>query len=305
VAADSATTTPGSVVGYAITVTDTGQTPYAPATVTADLANVLNDAAYNGDAAATSGAVAYAGHILTWTGDLAPGDTAAITYSITIDNPDNGDKHLVTTAVSTDPGSTCPPGGANPACTATVTDLIPALTIIKTASAASAAPGTAVDYAITVDDTGQTPYAGATVTDDLAGVVGAAAYDGDAAATIGAVSHAGPALGHHQQPRDRRREPGQHRHLGRARQHLPAGNQQPPVHRDHRRHHRPADHDRPRHRGPGLRDARDHHHLQPGNRGRDRRPRLRRRLGRHRVLEQFHYRSRRPGRDHPGRQRAL
>ena len=190
--AGSATTTPGSVVHYTITVADTGQTSYTGATVTDDLTNVLNDSAYNGDATATSGGVTYAGHILTWTGNLAPGDTATITYSITIDNPDNGDKHLVTTVVSTDPGSTCPLGSANPACTAIVTDLIPALTIIKTANVASAAPGSAVNYTITVSDTGQTPYTGATVTDDLSGVLGAAAYNGDAAATIGAVSYAAP-----------------------------------------------------------------------------------------------------------------
>ena len=192
--AGSATTTPGSVVGYTIAVTDTGQTPYAPATVTADLANVLNDAAYNGDAAATKSSVAYAGHVLTWTGNLTPGDTATFTYSITIDNPDNGDKHLVTTAVSTDPGSTCPPASGNPACTATVLDLIPALTITKTANVASAAPGTPVDYTITVADTGQTPYTGATVADDLSGVLGAAAYNNDATATIGTVAYASPTL---------------------------------------------------------------------------------------------------------------
>jgi uncharacterized repeat protein (TIGR01451 family) len=192
--AGSATTTPGSVVGYTIAVTDTGQTPYAPATVTADLANVLNDSSYNGNAAATSGGVGYAGHVLTWTGNLAPGDTATITYSITIDNPDNGDKHLVTTAVSTNPGSTCPPASANPACTAIVTDLIPALTITKTADVASAAPGTPVHYTITVADTGQTPYAGATVTDDLAGVLGAAAYNDNATATTGTVAYASPTL---------------------------------------------------------------------------------------------------------------
>jgi uncharacterized repeat protein (TIGR01451 family) len=192
--AGSATTTPGSVVGYTITVTDTGQTPYAPATVTDDLANVLNDSAYNGDAAATSGSAAYAGHVLTWTGDLAPGGTAAITYSITIDNPDNGDKHLVTTAVSADPGSTCPPASANPACTATVNDLIPALAITKTASTATATPGSAVQYTITVTDAGQTPYAPATVTDDLTGALADAAYDHDAAATAGALSYTAPAL---------------------------------------------------------------------------------------------------------------
>ncbi len=190
--AGSATTTPGSVVHYTIAVADTGQTTYTPATVTDDLANVLNDSAYNGDATATVGAVTYAGPVLTWTGNLDPGGTATITYSITIDNPDNGDKHLVTTAVSSDPGSTCPPASANPACTANVTDLIPALAIIKTANTASAAPGTAVDYTITITDTGQTPYTGAAVTDDLTGVLGAAAYDNNAAATAGTVSYAAP-----------------------------------------------------------------------------------------------------------------
>jgi uncharacterized repeat protein (TIGR01451 family) len=75
-----------------------------------------------------------------------------------------------------------------------VTDLIPALTIVKIANVASAAPGTAVNYTITVADTGQTPYTGATVSDDLTGVLGAAAYNGDAAATIGSVAYAAPAL---------------------------------------------------------------------------------------------------------------
>ena len=166
--------------------------------------------------------------MLTWTGNLAPGDTATITYSITVDNPDNGDKHLVTTVVSTDPGSTCPPGSANPACTATVTDLIPALTITKTANVASAAPGTAVDYTITVADTGQTPYTGATVTDDLTGVLERGRLQRrrrrhhrhrllrqphphlDRRPRAGRHGHH-HLLGHHQQPRDRRHQPDQHR----------------------------------------------------------------------------------------------
>ena len=49
-------------------------------------------------------------------------------------------------------------------------------------------------YTITVADTGQTPYTAATVTDDLTGVLGDAAYDSDAAATAGTVSYASPTL---------------------------------------------------------------------------------------------------------------
>ncbi len=178
--ASTATTTPGSVVQYTITITDTGQTPYTGATVTDDLTSVLDDAAYNNNAAATAGAVSYTSPVLTWTGNLDPGDTAVITFTITISNPDTGDKHLVNTVTSTTPGSTCPPAGPAPACTATVTDLIPALTITKTATTATTTPGSTVGYTITITDTGQTPYTAAAVTDDLTGVLADAAYNNDA-----------------------------------------------------------------------------------------------------------------------------
>ncbi len=192
--ADSSTTTPGATVQYTITVADTGQTSFAGATVTDDLTNVLDDSAYDGDATATIGTVGYASPVLTWTGDLAPADTATITYSVTVNNPDTGDKHLINTVVSSDPGSTCPPDGTDPACTSAVTDLIPGLTIAKTASVATTTPGSPVQYTITVADTGQTSYLPATVTDDLTGVLGSAAYNADATATTGTVGFASPVL---------------------------------------------------------------------------------------------------------------
>jgi uncharacterized repeat protein (TIGR01451 family) len=193
-AASASTTTPGSTLQYTITVADTGQTSYTGATVTGDLTGVLTDAAYNGDAAATAGTVGYASPVITWTGDLAPGGTATITYSVTVDNPDTGDKRLVSTVVSSSPGSTCPADGTSPACTSIVTDLIPGLTITKIASAATTTPGSTVGYTVTVADTGQTSYTGATVTDDLTGALGSAAYNGDAAASAGTVGYASPVL---------------------------------------------------------------------------------------------------------------
>ena len=78
-------------VGYTITVTDTGQTPYTGATVTDSLSGILGATVYNGDAAATAGTVSYASPDLTWTGNLNPGDSATITYTVTVDNPDTGD----------------------------------------------------------------------------------------------------------------------------------------------------------------------------------------------------------------------
>ena len=40
-----------------------------------------------------------------------------------------------------------------------------------------------MDYTVTITDTGQTPYTGITVTDDLTGLLDDAAYDSDATAT--------------------------------------------------------------------------------------------------------------------------
>jgi uncharacterized repeat protein (TIGR01451 family) len=76
----------------------------------------------------------------------------------------------------------------------TITSLVPALTITKTADTGSAAPGATVHYKITVADTGQTAYTGAALTDSLSGVLDDATYGNDAAATAGAVSFASPDL---------------------------------------------------------------------------------------------------------------
>ena len=54
--------------------------------------------------------------------------------------------------------------------------------------------GGTVHYTLTITDTGQTPYTGITVTDDLTGLLDDAAYGGDAAATAGSVSFTSPDL---------------------------------------------------------------------------------------------------------------
>ncbi|MEV4525440.1 fibronectin type III domain-containing protein [Streptosporangium sp. NPDC049304] len=192
--ADTQTVAPGGTVTYTTTVTNTGQTPYSGAQVTNQLAQVLNDSVYNDDAAATTGTVAFAGSNLTWTGDLATGGSATITYSVTVDNPDLGDRQMTNVAVSSTPGSTCPAGGTNTACTSTVAVLVPALTVVKTANAATTTPGATVGYTVTVTNSGQTPYTGATVTDALGGVLDDAVYNADATASSGSVSYTSPTL---------------------------------------------------------------------------------------------------------------
>jgi uncharacterized repeat protein (TIGR01451 family) len=155
------TTTPGSTVVYTLTVTNTGQTPYTGVSVTDPLTGVLDDAAFSNDASTSSGSVSYASPDLTWTGNLAPGATATITFSVTVNDPDTGSKSLTTTVTSAAAGNNCPAGGTDPQCTTTVTVLTPALAITKTATASATTPGSTVGFTITITitvaDTGQTP----------------------------------------------------------------------------------------------------------------------------------------------------
>ncbi len=212
-----------------------GQTAYSGAVVTDDLTGLLNDAAYNGDAAGNAGGRCRTqAPMLTWTGDLSRGDSVTVTYSVTVDNPDTGGKLLSNNGYLGRgvgrPARRTRPGGS---CRVTITVLTPALTIVKTASTATAVPGQAVIYTITVTDSGQTPYSGATLTDDLTGVLGDAAYNGDASATAGLVSYASPTLtwtGNLSAGRHRDRHLHRHRRQPRHRRPRCSPNTVPPQH---------------------------------------------------------------------------
>ena len=156
VSAGTSTTTPGSVVQYTVTVTNSGQTAYTGATFTNPLSGLLDDATYNNDAAATAGSVSFASSALTWTGNLAVGATATVTFSVTVKDPDTGDKLLVDTITSTTAGSNCPSGSTDSRCTATVPVLVPGLQISASAGSATTTPGSVVTYTVTVTNSGQT-----------------------------------------------------------------------------------------------------------------------------------------------------
>ena len=133
---------------------------------------MLDDAGYNGDAAATAGSVSYSSPNLTWTGNLAPGASATITFSVTVNNPDTGNKTLASTITSATAGSNCPSGSTDPRCASTVTVLVPGLTIAVSANTGTATPGSVVQYTVTVTNTGQTAYTGAAFSDSLSGAAG-------------------------------------------------------------------------------------------------------------------------------------
>lgn len=121
--ADVASVVPGGTVHYTITVTDTGQTSYPGATLTAPLTGVLDDATYNYDARASAGTVSFATPNLTWTGALSSGQTATITYSVTVHSSADNDTDTATltdTVTSPTPGNNCPSGSADPHCSIAV-----------------------------------------------------------------------------------------------------------------------------------------------------------------------------------------
>ena len=177
----------GGSVTYTIVAQNTGQSDYATASITDSLSSVLPDAVYAGDATASVGTVAYSSSssTLSWSGPLAVGASVTITFSVTVRDPDPGNKRLLNTVVSTTDGSNCAAGSGDSRCTSSVTVLVPALTLVKTANQTTTAPGGVVVYTVTITNSGQTAYTGATFTDSLAGVLDDASYDGDVAASSG------------------------------------------------------------------------------------------------------------------------
>lgn len=102
---DAAVVSPGDALRYAVAITNTGNADIPegdPAIVTDDLGGVLDGAAYNGDVSATSGGVVVSGATLTWTGGLEIGETATVTYSVTVADTVRDGSHLVN-VVTSDP----------------------------------------------------------------------------------------------------------------------------------------------------------------------------------------------------------
>jgi hypothetical protein len=92
--ANVASTTPGSVVRFTATFTNTGQTFYDNITVAADVTDVLDDAIPNGDQTASSGTLEVTSTGLRWTGSIPVGGTVTVTGTVTVKSPDPGNKVL-------------------------------------------------------------------------------------------------------------------------------------------------------------------------------------------------------------------
>ena len=155
-----ATTTPGSVVRFTATFTNTGQAPYTGITVASNISDVLDDATPNGDQTATSGTLTLTATGISWTGSIPVGGTVTVTGTVTVNNPDTGNKLLASTITTAAAGSNCPAAAPAAACSVSVPVLVPGLAIAQAANVPATTPGSPVRFTVTITDSGQTPYTG-------------------------------------------------------------------------------------------------------------------------------------------------
>ena len=187
---DKTTFTPGETLNYTITVTNNGAAP-ANVSVNDNLSGILDDAAYNGDAAVTGGgSTSYTAPTLTYTNpSLGAGQTATITFSVTTANPGTGDKSMPNKVVSN--LGNCVQGSTDPKCSTLSSG--PNVTVTKVADKTTFTPGETINYTITVENTGAAS-ANVNWTDDLSQLLDDATYNGDATSTGGAVGYSAPTL---------------------------------------------------------------------------------------------------------------
>jgi uncharacterized repeat protein (TIGR01451 family) len=198
--------TPGDVVTYTIEVVNDGGTDLvAPdaAEIDDDLSAVLDDATFNdGSAMATTGTATFSDSTLSWVGELLVGQTATITYSVTVNNPNEGD-FLLRNAVATNgpmcqPPTITDPGDPNFDERCVVADPVAGVhyekTIIEPADPTTLGPGDTFTYRVVVTNVGQADLTGLSFTDDLSGVLLHATYLDNASTTAGTVSYSAPVL---------------------------------------------------------------------------------------------------------------
>lgn len=112
---------PGDEITYDVTITnldDPDAVAIEGVVVNDDLSDVLDDATVTSGPTTTSGSVSITGDTLTWEGDLAPGATVTVTYTVTVNDEDDlGDRVLRNVVSSGDERAVnCPPGDPGPEC---------------------------------------------------------------------------------------------------------------------------------------------------------------------------------------------
>ncbi|MCX5200195.1 GEVED domain-containing protein [Streptomyces sp. NBC_00237] len=166
---------PGGRITYKVTAKNEGTAPFPGASVTDNLADVVDDARLNGDQAVTKGprgTLTAGADFIKWTGDLGAGEDMEFTYSVTVNTRPGGNKRLNNKLLA--PASNCDSGSTDPDCSTGGDDAtggLPTFDIAKAVDTAKPTAGQTVTYTVTMKNSGSQPYPNATFTDDLTDVV--------------------------------------------------------------------------------------------------------------------------------------
>ena len=189
---------PGDAITYKVTATNTGDGAYDatnPAVVFDDITEVLDDADFDitSMSADKLGELDYEAPLISWVGELAPGETVTITYEVTLKGGGDGVVRNIAWNPE-DPEDRVPPAECaedDPSCDEITTNL-PKLTVEKTADKdAAAGPGDIIEYTVTVTNPGPgdfTTLNPATMTDDLSDVLESGELVGAAVTSTGEAS---------------------------------------------------------------------------------------------------------------------
>jgi large repetitive protein len=111
----------GAAEAYTVTITNTATSTYTGVTLSDPLSGILDDATYSNNATATSGTVSYSASTVGWSGNLASGASATISFTVITNNPDTGDHILENTVTSATPGTNCAIGSTDSRCVTATT----------------------------------------------------------------------------------------------------------------------------------------------------------------------------------------
>ncbi|MFC7306404.1 hypothetical protein ACFQVC_19530 [Streptomyces monticola] len=154
------TVEPGGTLTYTVKAKNISRLPYPSAKFSDDLTDNLDDATYNNDAKATIGDVSYSEPKVSYQGDIPAGQTATVTYSVTVNDPVSGDGKLKNNVDVESPRSNCEADSTDPACgTTPVVGSPPAppqqafLTIVNTATPPVVPPCASTTNTIVIKNT--------------------------------------------------------------------------------------------------------------------------------------------------------
>ncbi len=167
---DGTVVKPGEKVKYTVTITNPSAAALEGVTVSDSLADVLNNATWNDDAEATSGAVSLDGETMRWTGSVPGNGVVTVTYSVTV-NESAKAPAAIRNAV-TSPDSTTTPEIKNPVGTVGLEkSSVPA-------SGSVVKPGETVAYTVKVTNPSEVDQTNVEVTDNLSEVLNSAELTG-------------------------------------------------------------------------------------------------------------------------------